>query len=116
MITFDVRYDEATALWQYKPSDNQNWSTPAKFMKMNAAMAREIQLESLERATAEDKRWNKPIDHATRSKRPEREKLMDLYEIRGGKVVKIGYTHKDRVANEAMDLLAALGGIEGIEA
>lgn len=118
MITFQLRYDEHTMLWQYSP-DGERWSEPMRYGKTTAAIGREIQRASIAEAQAEfndlDKRWSMPLPHQAKSYRSDREKvaeLMDQYEIRGGKVVKLGYTRKEQVSLDAEALLASLGEIE----
>lgn len=118
MISFKIRYDEHTMLWQYQPEGKDRWSEPMRYGKVTAAIGREIQRLSVEEAERDfndlDKRWSMPLPHNAKGKRSEGEKhrdLMDRYEIRGGKVVKLGYTHKDRVNDQADELLKALEGV-----
>lgn len=108
MITFETRYDEATAKWQWRLTGKE-WSAPMSGVQvMKETKLATYTQEEYDRAT----RWSRPIDHAPRTKRSEAEKAKDLYEVRGGKVQKIGYTAKERTSQEVDELLAALEGVE----
>lgn len=115
MITFQLRYDEHTMLWAYSP-DGTRWSEPMRYAKATAAIGREIQRMSIDGNYNDlDKRWSMPLPHQARSKRSEAEKhaeLMDRYEIRGGKVQKIGFTERERTAQQADEILALIEGLE----
>src|SRR5690554_2888881 len=112
MISFTIRYDEHTMLWQYQPAGHSRWSEPMRYHKITAAIGREVQRDSIESAGGSvndlDKRWSMPLPHQARTKRSDADKqreLMDAYEIRGGRVVKIGFTAAERTSQQADELL-----------
>lgn len=112
MISFNLRYDEHTMLWQYRPEGLDRWSEPMRYGKAVAAIAREIKRDSLEaEGKADDlhKRWSMPLPHQAKAKaRSQAAADVQLYEIRGGKVQKIGYTERERTAQQAEEILALL--------
>lgn len=102
MISFETRYDEAIAKWQYRAPGGE-WSRAMSLAKLSQALQTEITAVA---EPAEPRFWSKPLAHAT--KRADGQPASILYEIAGGKVQRIASSAAERNAQQMAELAALM--------
>lgn len=102
MISFETRYDEGSAKWQYRAPGGE-WSKPLSLAKLGQALQAEITVPE----PTEPKFWSKPLAH--QPKRQDGQPASVLYEIAGGKVQRIASSAAERNAQQVAELAALMG-------
>jgi hypothetical protein len=104
MISFETRYDEAIARWQYRAPGGE-WSKPVRFMKLAVMLQHEV--AEVPEVPEAERKWSRPVDHKPRVRRTMDEQ--HLYEISGGKVQRIASSAKERSEQQVAELAELMG-------